>query len=447
GNGEVQTPHIDSLARDGMVFDRHYNTTAICMASRASIMTGLFEYRNGCNFEHGPLLKDHWSKSYPMKLREAGYLTAMAGKIGFTVSEKPGSKGKLPQGDFDRWGAGPGQTHFETVRNESMAAYADKYPHATRAYGAFGSDFIKAAVDQKKPFCLSISFKAPHRPVQPDPIDNDVYEGKTFTKPPHYGRDKGTHLARQSHHGRQYERFHSWGYADNYDKVMAKYYQQIYAVDVAVGMIREALKRNQVDDNTVVVFTSDNGFLCGALGYGSKVLPYEDSTRAPLIVVDPRTTRGGKRCRALTGNVDIAPTFLELAGLPADPAMDGKSLVSLYKDPEERTHRALPLINVWGPAKVHSFGVVTETKKFVYWPHGGGDLKPTEELFDLKKDPYEMKLETEDSVSRQKMSALYDAAVVDWKTRAVPYHGYQKYGILFDRSLSWEKKVKSTKTF
>ena len=106
GNADVRTPHIDALARDGLVFDRHYDTTAICMASRANIMTGKFEFRNGCNFEHGALLEEHWLQSYPILLRKAGYLTAIAGKIGFEVTGTPGEKGELPEDDFDKWGAG-----------------------------------------------------------------------------------------------------------------------------------------------------------------------------------------------------------------------------------------------------------------------------------------------------------------------------------------------------
>ena len=105
GNSEVKTPHLDALARAGVVFDCHYVSTAICMASRANIMTGKFEFRHGCNFEHGALHSSHWAESYPILLKEAGYRTAIAGKIGFEVTTRSGKKGVLPDGDFDRWGA------------------------------------------------------------------------------------------------------------------------------------------------------------------------------------------------------------------------------------------------------------------------------------------------------------------------------------------------------
>lgn len=438
GNPDVKTPHIDQLAIDGIAFDRHYDTTAICMASRANVMTGMFEYKTGCNFEHGPLLREHWQKSYPILLREAGYRTAFAGKFGFEVADKPDSKGELPEADFDQWGGGPGQTHYATARNRSMAKYAAEFPHSSRSYGAFGRDFIRTAAAADQPYCLSISFKAPHQPATPDPLDNHVYAGKTFSRPANYGRENGEHFALQSREGRQYERFESWGYADNYDAVMALYHQQIYAVDVAVGMIREAIVESGEADNTVIIFTSDNGFFCGSHGYGSKVLPYEEASRVPLIMLDPRHENSGRqlRCKALTGNVDIAPTLLELAGLPIPDNIDGKSLVALYDDPTATTHESLPLINVWGPRACHSLGVVTADAKFIYWPWDKGDFEPTEEYYQLSSDPNELSNAIADparAAGVNHLRTLYDAAVSHWQKHAVPYHNYQPFGKIFER--------------
>ena len=446
GNPDVKTPYIDRLARDGIAFDHYYNTTAICMASRASIMTGKFEFRHGCNFEHGALLRKHWMQSYPVLLRKAGYLTAMAGKIGIEVAAQPEGKGILPEEDFDHWGAGPGQTSYVTKQNKSMAAYAETFPHSTRSYGAFGRDFIRDAVAEGRPFCLSISFKAPHKPATPDPLDDEVYAGKTFGKPANFGRENGLHFPEQSRLGRQYERFHSWNYSDKFDEVMATYHQQIHAIDVAVGMIRAALERNRVADNTVVIFTSDNGFFCGAHGYGSKVLPYEESSRVPLIIFDPRHQNSGKklRCAALTGNVDIAPTILELAGVKLPDGMDGKSLLPLYDDPEAVTHEWLPLINVWGPPEVHCLGMVAGKQKYIYWPWADGDFTAAEELYDLAEDPMELANQRDHAdyqAPLEKARRQYDALVNTWKTGAVPYHDYQRFGVMFDRSIPWSGKV------
>ena len=441
----ANTPNLDQLAREGIVFDAHYDTTAICMASRANVMTGMFEYKTGCNFEHGALLAEHWKKSYPMLLRKAGYRMGFAGKFGFEVTDTPEKKGELPESDFDAWGGGPGQTSYATKQNKSMAKYAKKYPHSSRSYGAFGSDFVKESAQGDKPFCLSISFKAPHHPVEPDPMFDDIFKDLTFSKPGNYGRDFGAHFSKQSRQGRQYERFESWHYSDNYDEVMARYFQQIYAVDYAVGMIRDAVKEAGVADNTVIFYTSDNGFMNGSHGYGSKVLPYEESTRVPLIMLDPRHRNSGKqlRCKSLTGNVDFAPTILQLAGLPVPENMDGKSLLPLYDNPAATTHEVLPLINVWGPKEVHSLGVVTADWKYVYWPFADGDFEATEELYHMSQDRLELTnaaLEPANAEALAQMRTEYDKIVQHWKDNAVTYHNYQPFGQMFDRNISWDQK-------
>ena len=437
GTPGAKTPHLDQLAREGMIFDNHYDTTAICMASRANIMTGMFEYKTGTNFSHGPMMQSTWDKSYPMILRDAGYTTAFAGKFGFEVKGEA-KKPRLPEEDFDLWGGGPGQTSYATKKNKSMAKYAKEYPHSTRSYGAFGRDFIQDAAKGEKPFCLSISFKAPHHPVEPDPIDNDVYKNAKFTKPDNYGRQSGEHLSLQSRQGRQFDRFHSWHYADDYDGVMAKYYQQIYAIDVAVGMIREALVDAGVDKNTVVIYTSDNGFMNGSHGYGSKVIPYQESVRVPLIMFDPRHENSGKqiRCGELTGNVDFMPTMLKLAGLDVPSNVDGADLMPLYDDPKTSIHESLPLINVWGPKQVHSFGVVTKQWKYIFWPYEEGEFEQTEELFDVASDPGEMKNlanVTNATTELKEMRTRYDSAVKHWETNAVDYNKYQPFAELFKR--------------
>jgi len=451
GTPGVKTPNLDRLGADGMIFDAHYDTTAICMASRANVMTGMFEYKTGCNFEHGTMLESIWRQTYPVLLRRAGYRTGFAGKFGFEVSKVPNGRGNgkwLPEKDFDRWGGGPGQTSFVTSKNASMKAYAKKWPHATLSYGAFAQDFIRDMAKGEAPFCLSISFKAPHRPVQPDPKFDKIYAGKKFPKPANYGRGAGKHFSKQSTMGRQYERFGSWDYDKDYDGVMAKYHQQIYAIDVAVGMIRDALNTHGVADNTVIIYTSDNGFLCGSHGYGSKVLPYEEASRVPLLMFDPRHESSGKRlrCASLTGNVDFAPTLLELAGLPVPKNMDGRSLMKLYNNPKAETHQSLPLINVWGPKAAHSFAVVTKDWKYVYWPYAKGDLEAADELYHLDEDRLETRNLLRDTDSREALTAMrktYDAAVASWKKESVQHHGYSQYGTIFDRTVKWADKRKA----
>ena len=440
GNDEVQTPNMDQLARDGLVFDRHYNTTAICMASRANVFTGMYEYKTGTNFTHGNMKPEVWQRSYPVLLREAGYLTAFAGKFGLEVEGKG-----LCEDDFDLWGGGPGQTFYETSKNESMAKYAEKYPHSTLSYGAFGQDAIREAVKQKKPLCLSISFKAPHKPATPDPQFDDVYAGKTFTKPANFGRQAGEHFSPQSKMGRQYPRFTEWGYDTRYDKEMAKYFQQVYAVDVAVGMVRDELEAQGIAGNTVVIYTSDNGYICGAHGYGSKVLPMEESSRVPLMIYDPRNPISGKQLRspALTGNIDFAPTILELAGLPIPENMDGVSLLPLLEDPNTDVREQLALMNLYGPEPTRSLSVLTKNLKYTYWWYGDSEMKPAEELFDATRDPLEMTnlaSSPEASTVLNSMREKYTTELTKWKEQVVPYNDYERYGVLFDPTVPVEEK-------
>jgi len=442
GNPEVETPNMDRLANDGMIFDRHYDTTAICMGSRANVFTGMYEYKTGCNFVHGDMSNQIWSKSYPARLREAGYLTAFAGKFGIVVDGKG-----ICEDEFDFYGGAKGQTNYATSKNFSMKRFAKKYPHSTLSYGAFGKEVIRKSLEKKKPFCLSISFKAPHRPTTPDPRFDHVYQGKKFTKPANYGRRYGEHLSPQSKQGRQFERFESWGYDKNYDEVMATYYQQIYAIDFALGMIRDELKSQKIVENTVIIYTSDNGFICGSHGYGSKVLPMEESSRVPLIIFDPRVESSGKkvRCDRLTGNIDFAPTILELAGLEATENMDGRSLLPLLENPREGGHGSLALINTFPPAPTTCMSIVSGPFKYTYWWFENNEMKPTEELFNLKNDPLELTNLVQVPEHKKKLGMMrknYDVQLKHWKKEAVKGNGYQKYITLFDRHLEVEEKAK-----
>ncbi len=439
GNDDVKTPNLDRLAAAGLVFDNHYVTTAICMASRANIMTGLYEYRTGCNFTRGKMRAEHWATSYPLLLRRSGYRTAFAGKFGFEVE----GMGGLPESDFDKWGGGPGQTSFDTHANKSMQAYAKHYPHATLSYGAFGRDFIRESVAAKIPFCLSISFKAPHRPVTPDPKFDHVYANTRFTKPRNFGREHGKHLAQQSKSGRQYPRFEEWGYSTNYDAAMQKYNQLVYAVDQAVGMILKEIEKQKIADNTIVVFTSDNGYLCGSHGYGSKVLPYEESSRVPLIIYDPRATGShGKRTRALTGNIDFSPTMLEMGGVESPPGIDGRSLLPLLANPKGEVRDRLALMNFWGPETTHSFGIVTSKWKYLFWYSQESDMTASEEMFDMRGDRLELKNLVGDAAALPELNRLrelYDRQVdvIGEKALNEPYRAYKD---IFDRKKTWEQK-------
>lgn len=441
GNKDILTPNLDRLASEGVRFLNHYDTTSICMASRVSIMTGLYEYRHGCNFGHGNLERRFFEQSYPVKLRQAGYFTGFAGKIGFEIDgEKFAAFGK----QFDVWAGGPGQTHYETKKNEGIAKYAAQYPHCSRAYGAWAQDFLKSAKQNGKPFCLSISFKAPHLPPTPDPVDLKLYESKTaFTRPANWGVANGRHLSAQVHTSRAATHYREW--VNDYDQAARTYYALITGVDAAVGMIREELERQGLARNTVIIFTSDNGYNSGSHGFGDKVIPYEEGSKAPLIIYDPRLPKqhAGKTSTAVTANVDMTATIFALSGVPAPQGLDGKSLLPLLENPSGRVREWLPLFNFWGAASAQSMAVVSAEWKYIHWYYGGHDMKPNEELFHLAQDRVEMANVADEPRHATPLAAAraaYDAELAAMKATVVKGHGYEPYPVLFDRTTAWAKK-------
>jgi arylsulfatase A-like enzyme len=447
GNKEIITPHMDKLAADGVRFQNHYNTTSICMASRASVMTGLYEYRHGCNFSHGDLQRRLFDQSYPVKLRQAGYFTGVAGKIGFLIE---GEKFEAFEKEFDVWSGGPGQTHYETVKNEGIAKYADKYPHCSRAYGAWAKDFMTSAKQSGKPFCMSISFKAPHLPFTPDPMDLKLYESKqTFLRPLNYGVENGKHLSPQARSSRAATDYREW--VNDYDNHVRLYYALISGVDAAVGMIREELNRQGLAQNTVIILTSDNGYNSGSHGFGDKVLPYEESSKSPLIIFDPRLPKShaGQVSNSVTANVDMTATIFALANVAAPSDIDGKNLIPLLSNPTNKVRDWLPLFNHWGAASAQSMAVVSSEWKYVHWYYAGQwkpedtAVKSTEELFHLKTDRTEMTNVAADAQFASQLAAAraaYDAELSAMKTKVIAGHGYEAYPILFDRTTAWLSK-------
>ncbi len=443
----VQTPNLDRMVENGVAFNRHYATTSISMASRAIVMTGMYEYKTGCNFDHGALSTEKFQASYPVLLREAGYFTGFGGKFGYAVSDEEGNEtyhsyDRLPIDAFDVWAGGTGQTNYKTAQNKYIKEYAKEYPHSSVAYGAFGCDFIEQAKEVDKPFCLSISFKAPHTPITPDPQFNDVYADTYFALPESAGVGSDI-LPKQAKLGRQYLQLFKGGDDAKYQEHMRKYNQLIYGVDVAVGMILDKLEETGLDENTIVIFTSDNGRALGARRIGGKVLPYECSSRIPLIIIDPRQEKShGQRAEVLTGNIDIAPTIFEYAGVEIPSNVDGESLCGVVANPRKakELHEDMLLINAWGAPGCLTLSVVEDNLKYIYWGFADG-MDVAEELYDLDKDPEELvNLVGEKRYAKdlERMRKLYDEKVELWRREATPRNNYESFATIYDRHTPWE---------
>lgn len=444
GRDDMKTPNLDKIADEGVRFTRFYNTTAICMASRAQFMSGTYEFSNGCNFDRGNMTHEVWEQSYPTLLKRNGYITGFAGKFGFRVDEKDG-KGSVEtvKKSFDWWCGWLGQGKYDMGKNKEAEEYiklhGTKSEHTTYALGMMGQEFIKKYAQSEEPFCLSISFKAPHTPYDLDNRYDSTYASWEFNKPDNYGgSDK---IPPHVKAGRPYQKGKNW--SKDYQGSMTKYHQMVYGMDVAVGMIQEELEKHGLSENTVIIFTSDNGHMNGVKDCGGKLHPYEEGSLAPLLYLDPRIKkRKSELITALSGNIDIAPTILELAGVKKPENMQGRSIVPLVNGEEKSIHESMLLINVWGARAAQSISVVTEEWKYIHWFYGADGYKQTEEFYNMKHDRLELTNEINNSKFSKKLNNLrtkYDDWLDYWEQNYLSGSDYGIYPVLGERGVDYSK--------
>ena len=383
GNPIVQTPNLDALARKGVLFRNAYVTTPICAISRASIFTGQFASRHGILDFHTDFTPAALAQTYPVLLRKAGYRTGFIGKHGV---------GDTPDSTFvDHWRGFAGGGYYETKDS------AGNPIHLTHLQGRQAIAFLKSQ-PKGKPFALSVSFKAPHvqdddpRQFIPETVDLPLYE-KTAIPSAIAGSDlywnafpeffKKNNLARDR-----------WGVLFStpakYQKSVKGYYQLITGMDRAIGEIEATLENLKLADNTVIIFSSDNGFFLGELGMAHKWYGQEPSVRVPLIMYDPRdpTGQGGRFETAIALNIDIAPTLLDLAHVTIPSRMQGRSLLPLLHGTTPAGWRTdFYMEHMYNdPGIRRSVGVVGGRYKYLKY------VDPTpnyEYLYDLVVDPSE----------------------------------------------------------
>ena len=382
GNAIIQTPNMDALARSGVRFINAFVTTSICAASRASIFTGLYERTHRFTFGTPPIRPELVAMSYPVLLRKHGYRTGFVGKFGVAVPRGAAKE----MFDFFR----------PLHRNPYFKKQADgTLRHLTDITGDAAIEFLRS-VRPGRPFCLSVSFNAPHaedsdpRQYIWPPSAEKLYRNVKFPVPetadPAFFEKQPEFLKRSLNRIRWRWRFDT---PEKYQRMVRGYYRMISGVDIVIGRIRKELERLGFARNTVIIFSSDNGYFLGERGFAGKWLIYEPSIRVPLIAYDPRSggLRGAKP-EEMALNVDIAPTILDLAGVSVPGKMQGRSLRPILeggKVPWREDffyehlfeHKAIP----------KSEGVRTERWTYVRY----FEQKPVyEELYDLKSDPLEI---------------------------------------------------------
>lgn len=421
-----QTPHIDRLAEEGMLFERCYVTNSICGPQRASIQTGKYSHKNG--FLRNGNKFDGTQQTFPKLMQKAGYQTAVIGK--WHLGEH-----MAPQGyDYSEVLIGQGPYY-----NPPMLRDADgdgKNPERIEHVG-YTSDIIsgltlewlKEGRDSDKPFMLMTQHKAPHRNWQPGPKYLTKYDDRHMPEPPTLFEDYSQRLKAHRDQAMQIDRdlnandlklvpptnltpdqLKTWtnAYRDKnndfldarldgvqetrwkYQRYIKDYLRSIASVDDAVGELLDYLDESGLAENTIVIYTSDQGFYLGEHGWFDKRWIYEESLKTPFLVRWPGSVEAGSVNEDIVSPIDFAATFLEIAGASIPGDLDGASLVPILKGDTPREWRKTHYYHYyeypgWHLVRRH-YGVVDGRYKLIHFYEDDVDEW---ELIDLVADPLE----------------------------------------------------------
>ncbi len=404
-----QTPHLDRLADGGVRFDNAFCTNSICTPSRASILTGTYNHVNGVTTLATPF--DTRQPSFPGLLAEQGYQTALFGKWHL------GHGGLHDPRGFDEWAVFPDQGDYhdpEMIHPDGRRVHRG---YATDIVTDMSLDWLERR-DPARPFCLLVHHKAPHRPWEPDAAHADMYTDVDIPEPPtlrddYSGRSeaaaaatmridrdlKPDDLKEPVPEGLSADEELSW----RYQRYIKDYLRCVASIDDNVGRLLDRLDAAGLSDDTLVVYTSDQGFFLGDHGWYDKRFMYEESLRMPLLMRYPRVIQPGSSCDAMVLNVDFAQTFLDLARVPELPTMQGRSLTPLLQGNVPDDWRTSMYYRYWmhddffHHVRAH-YGVRTHRYKLIhYYGEGFGlpgntdrTFEPEWELFDLEHDPMEL---------------------------------------------------------
>ena len=389
GHPIVKTPTIDRLAKSGFTFTNAYVTTSICAASRASILTGLYESKHNYTFGKKPLKKEFINNSYPYLLRKSGYVTGFTGKFGVKLEMKDSMIAEM----FDFFKPSPmNSPYFEKLADGSMR-------HSAEIRGDEAVEFINNQT-LEKPFCLSISFNSVHAVDANLTPGNeghypypkavaDMYENVEMPKPSLSDSkiyENHPEFLKKSLNRERY--FWRWDTQEKYQTNMRAYFRMISGYDNVMNRVIAALKEKGVDKNTVIIYSSDNGYYMGNRGFAGKWTHYDESLRVPLIIYDPRmsTKDTGIKSDKTALNIDISATILDIAGVSIPHLHQGKSLLPILNNGEIETWRESFLIeHRMEHDKLPKYVGIHE-QRYVYVNYYEQN-PPYEYLHDLQKDP------------------------------------------------------------
>lgn len=438
GNTAISTPNIDRLARSGVIFNNCFVNTSICALNRANIISGQYPSRHGIDDFHKIFSPEQFAQTVPARLQQAGYQTAFFGKWGIGDSPK---KTYLGADVFDYWAGQPMQTCFfhEPVCKYCQSNGFDRplddlcnCPPDSRKQAGFRNRIGKANLkdplhvdadvvplhvdrflegrDAEKPFCLMVFFKAPHSPFGDwDEETEHVTDDLVMPVPP------GATLANAENEpevvknslGRQ-TGLRLLNKPEELDRHIRDYYRLVSSMDAGVGKIVESIRQRGLDDNTVFLFTSDNGHFISEHGMAEKWLMYEPSLRVPGFMFDPRRSRshqGGKISSGKVITTDFSVTTLALAGIEIPETMTGMDLTTLYDNPSADWREDFYYEHPYGHKGKIPRTIGVRGDRYVYTRYI--DPEPNyEQLFDLWEDPNQLNNLAEVSEHAERLATM-----------------------------------------
>jgi N-acetylglucosamine-6-sulfatase len=385
GQSWLETPHLDSLARDGVHFRNAVVSTSLCSPSRASILTGQYAHRHHIVDNNTAIPRG--THFFPQDLQKAGYQTAFIGKWHM------GGESDDPQPGFNRWISFRGQgTYLPSPTGLNIdGKRVPQKGYITDELTDYALEWIRG-LKKDQPYFLYLSHKAVHSEFIPAQRHAGKYKDKTFVYPksmarpePSQNRPAWTQNQRNSWHGVEYP-YHS-------DLDIAEYYKQyaetLCGVDESTGRVLDALRERGDLDSTLIVYMGDNGFAFGEHGLIDKRTAYEESMRVPLLARCPELFKGGTTVNQTVANIDLMPTFLEAAGARTSAVMDGTSWVGLAQGHSSSWRQSMLYEYYWErnfPQTPTIHALREDRYKFIRY-YGIWDV---DELYDLENDPAEM---------------------------------------------------------
>lgn len=393
----LKTPNMQRLQDEGAIFNNYYVTQSICSPSRASFLTGTYPHIHGVN-QNNEYVDPDWEtyKPYNSHLQKAGYETAHVGKIHMAHYKKE----EHIRPGFDYWFSFIGQgEYFDPMVNDNGKEYQDK-GYMTDILTDKAIDWLKKKRDPNKPFSLNLWHKAVHENHSPAPRHKDMYAEDELPVPPY-----DTHL--EDFKGKpEWQRIKAWDskwkeYVHS-DTIIPKKWpikgdkfktllECLAAVDESLGKVLATLEEIGELDNTVIIYSSDNGYFMGEHGYWDKRIAYESSMKIPMLIRYPKKIKPGLVINQNALNIDLAPTILDIADVETPKYMQGESMVKLFDEQPDQNWRESFMFeyfvdDAYPYAGPNMLAIKTEQYKLV-----DAFLEDDiDELYDLKKDPGEM---------------------------------------------------------